>query len=817
MATHEIFEGRLIKLRVRVAKGKNKAEDAEFVVLKDGEEWKREKAAFKGTLAHFPDFNADAVAEDADAYLLEYWVETGGEKCYGKDDIRVWRKTITVKATKDEDDQPCPKFPFTITLPDGTTEEASTRNDGTYQIRLRDAGKVDISVDPPWEVTEWTKKKGPTRELKVKCNFEAEFFAPRPGNDPTKQFVNLSSAANDGRDGKGSLIVFEVGAKGDQSRQASQRHGKQGDEVHVKVTFGGESKRSQPKKILRTPGSSPTDSNEGKDWEGKVTLDAQGKATFTVDLGLAGGDTCTVKIGTTEECADEEIKFVNWRRLYYEILAPDFMGLEAVAAHDGTNTQDFPANLRSRIKTYADDCFFEYVIHRGTVFPRGDAPANTVFDDAYFGGGGGNPVYVLTDHTFTLYPRAFDRGMAPRCAYLKPCMRTYYSPGLKTKETTANTARHVYVLPKDYFLEFSAEDGARAIQRIIWETKLPANQELLKARPVVAYQALRGAPLGGSRTATVRVEDAESGRTADLTFPWGGDAVGRPRKSLTSGLKTQVRTYLAAVFAPASLRANAMKVSFRVVGPSGGAADDTRIRNVCDFVRAEVNANHRGKIFYHAALDFSAGLSTRGGNLDPAVAVELIDHDEFAIVLPSANPTDPGNWVGAFASADVAAGTTGKCEVKLTIQYEPARSSLGLAGDGPQAGENLFVWKEASPNCSGDTLMHELAHSMGLTVMRGWNKAPPGLGYPKTVDENDPDTGNKGHVYDNAHGGSGSHCANGLSDGQKSGSDYDSSWANCGMLDNGPSTDPSPFNGFCDQCQEYIKARDISDITRSFK
>ena len=116
-----------------------------------------------------------------------------------------------------------------------------------------------------------------------------------------------------------------------------------------------------------------------------------------------------------------------------------------------------------------------------------------------------------------------------------------------------------------------------------------------------------------------------------------------------------------------------------------------------------------------------------------------------------------------------------------------------------------------------DVLMHELAHSMGLTVMRGWNKAPPGLGYPKTVDENDPDTGNKGHVYDNAHGGSGSHCANGLSDGQKSGSDYDSSWANCGMLDNGPSTDPSPFNGFCDQCQEYIKARDISDITRSFK
>jgi hypothetical protein len=496
------------------------------------------------------------------------------------------------------------------------------------------------------------------------------------------------------------------------------------------------------------------------------------------------------------------------------------MGLAEAIAPDGTATSDFPEGLRTRINTYAAACFFEYVVHRGHTFLPASAPANTVFDGAYFGKPAGQNLYVLTDHTFTLYPAAFDRGMAPRTAYLKPCHLTFYSPGVKTFTVDVDVADYTFRLPKDYFLEFSADDGSRAIKAIQWQTKVTDQNKFRVAPKVTLGKSATSGPLaGGTRTTQVTVRDTVSGASAAIDFGYGGDKVRRPATNVRGGQQGQIRAFLDGVFAEAALRTNAMRVGLVVEGAGGATSDDNRLQNVMNEVRTQVTGEGRlDPIFYHAGLHFPGGNpTTRSGALDVVADVHLVDWDEFRIVLPAGGADEPGTWVGAEVAADVDAGTLGTCKVTLTIQLEPSRSSLGLAGQGAQAGENLFVWEQASPNCSGDTLMHELAHSMGMTVMRGWNKPPPGLPYPKTVDEDDADTGHKGHIYDNAHGGSGSHCANGLSDGDKAAVGYDTANARCGMLDNGPSSDPSPFTGYCAQCQEYIKARDLSDITRSFK
>lgn len=819
MATQEIFAGRTLRLKVSLTRGKPREGGAEFVLLKDGEELLRQQAEFKGKVAILADYKTPDVDPEQDCYLLEYYVEVAGERFHGKHDVRVFARKLRVELEDAKQGGPYLGCPVEFQGEGGLLATIKTNREGVAEYRLPSPARVSALVPAPYEVTDWVAPKGQVLKAKVKRNFVAQFFAPRPGTEPTKQYVNLPTQ-DQGRDGNSDAILFEVGAQGDQDRPERQRIGQEGDPVFVKVVFGRESLRNQPKPILRVPGRTAFESSDHKEWTAELALKANGKATFWLNLGLAGGDTCTIKIGSTEACADEEISFVNWRRLYYEVVAPDFMGLEDAVASDGTPTFDLPENLRARITTYAEPCFLDYIVHRGHVFEAGAAPANTVFDAAYFGGTRGEQVYVLTDHTFTEYPLPFDRSAAPRCAYLKPCHRTYYSPGTKTKEVKTDAREFRYALPTDYFLEFSSRDGSRAIKSIRWETAVPSDQSRLQAAPRIRLATTSGPPVAsGIRTTQVVVRDTVSGRSTSLDFGYGGDRVARPKKSISTASERRIQALLNQVFDPATLRGNGLRVDLEISGAGGSSSDNARLRAVQEAVLDEIRTQgHADPIFYHAGLDLSGPTpALRSGVLDPATDVELIDHDAFRIVLPNANPEDPGRWVGAVVAADPGAGTLGTCKVKLTIQFEPARDSLGLAGSGPQAGENLFVWKLASPDCSGDTLMHELAHSMGLTVMVGWNRPPPGLPYPRTVDEIDRETGNKGHIYDNAHGGSGSHCASGLDDAAKAGSDYDPADSRCGMLDNGPSSDPSPFNGFCDECQRYTRARDLSDITRSFR
>ena len=60
----------------------------------------------------------------------------------------------------------------------------------------------------------------------------------------------------------------------------------------------------------------------------KLTDDG-GMATFTVELGLAGGDTCEVRLSSVKDTFDDghvaPVKIQNWRRIWYQLRYPDTM------------------------------------------------------------------------------------------------------------------------------------------------------------------------------------------------------------------------------------------------------------------------------------------------------------------------------------------------------------------------------------------------------------------------------------------------------------------------------------------------------------
>jgi hypothetical protein len=65
-----------------------------------------------------------------------------------------------------------------------------------------------------------------------------------------------------------------------------------------------------------------------------------------------------------------------------------------------------------------------------------------------------------------------------------------------------------------------------------------------------------------------------------------------------------------------------------------------------------------------------------------------------------------------------------------------------------------------------------------------------------------------------AHGHSGPHCAYGLTDVQKKLGDYGGQAGTCIMFGENSGSDPgSATTGFCPECSDYIKARDLRDLT----
>ncbi len=242
----------------------------------------------------------------------------------------IWPKETSIEVN-DQDGKPKPACAFLVKQAGQADQKLNTDDKGKCGVTLLARAPYSISMAKSLEVAEDKQKTpGQFREhvLKVREVIKAKFLTPKVDEEPYKadpdaapakiQLVNLTSKNPEGAelggcDASGSKVVFTVTADPPDT-------GKKGDKIFFEIEFGNESKRKEPKPELMASLPVLGKVIAGKKTTGYVKLDADaGKASFEVELGIAGGDTCTVKIGGTTEVGEGKIKLINWRKIYAQV------------------------------------------------------------------------------------------------------------------------------------------------------------------------------------------------------------------------------------------------------------------------------------------------------------------------------------------------------------------------------------------------------------------------------------------------------------------------------------------------------------------
>jgi hypothetical protein len=672
---------------------------------------------------------------------------------------------------------------------------------------------------------------GPLRDLTLKGELKITAEFVKPTGAVVKQYVNLDTGAN-GQDGKGNKIVVQVGAKGDRDPGVTDKIGKAGVFVFIEIDFDPvrdpvvkKSERNVPKTdliagknlVLRTMVT------DAKKYKGKVDLAAAGGiGEFELELGKAGGDWCEIKIGGTAACTDATLTIENWRKIYYELMSPDFMELTPDVLDDGTAGQGLSAGAIANLKKEGDKAFIEYSHYKTQLFTPAEATTagvkGAVLKRSFFElNSGPADVYLLTDYTFTKYPKAFDKGMASRGTLIKMCNKNLFNDGpasdadkdMNVEFTTAKGSLNIHDTLKVYWSPIAAYksgNGADTIRTLKW--KAMVDPAAVRAKPAVTLGpdgVLNEDDAANERI--VKVTETVLNLSHDVKFE--KPLIGHIGTSMSSSAKTELDDWLTSICTQPNMKTTGNKLNFKVECFTGNDRRTTRLGSVKNILAARVAAVSP-EFAIHPGLD-DAEAPLEGDLALTTVDIATSNWRKIVVDLPAAAPGDPGSFVGASTTAT-------KCKVRVSVKFEPQHSGLGLAGQGAQKGELLFCYTKGNPLVCSDVMLHELGHQYAMTTYQmAADSASPGLRKPKSTAEDEDRaeykvTGDKGHYY-NAHGHSGSHCAVGLSDAEKGGASYSGKPGVCTMFGSNSSLDTNRrTTGFCTQCVDYIRARDLSAL-----
>jgi hypothetical protein len=869
LATTDIYETSTITAKGRLARGEAKSTKGEFVFYQDDKEVKRIAAELSLRPQTGPeawvqcDYETPLVADEAASYKLRYELVADSNKqvVQGADDWIVWPMKATLEAVKwKETDQKAPGFKFRVMQNGKQTRWGrpqvyeTTGADAKVEYVLEKGYPYTVMAVAPWEIKkiEPDPEKGRKRKAEVFRNFKSVFVAPEEPEDmgelfgdrpegldedgAIRQMVNLDTQ-KEGQDFNGSELVCVVAAEEDRSLgagQADKRVGKAGVFVYVKVIFGPtgaleKSKRDTPKTELLAglDLSGLTAVTDGIEYKGKVELkQSDGTGKFKLSLGKAGGDTCEITIGSTEECKDSKLTFRNWRRIWYELMAPAYMPLEERALKDGTKVHDFPAAARTRLLDIGKLFFTEFEFQACHLFAVNDAPLGTVMPGTFIGLPGRPQVHILTDFSFPLYPtgKSFHSApatKAPRVVKIKLCDANYFfDPGdpQGSYQSTGNEDPAPVIGAAGFWVPKASDDGTDCLENMAWEaevdiaacTRLPT---LEVAAPIPK------AAVADASTRTVTITELLQNKTVTIEFGKLFGLLGNVGTSVATAESAKIDQFLNDVLVPRNLREQGNKVKFQLEGESGNERRDERMTNV-DTVLRERFAALATPVACHPGLDFDG--NPRSDWLDYATHVDESRCTvlKIAFNLPSGTAGTPGpaDFAGAFSDT--------KCPITIYFDQKIHSGGLGLA----QGGENLVVFSLAASDSSIDVMLHEAAHTMGLT-----GDAPAsGLTLAKDFSEQEPTAtyrtnGTLGHRYED-HGHSGSHCAFGMSDADKALPHYDkkryeepsgsgnfvvkpATGGTCIMFGENDGSGPSGATShFCPQCRDVLRARDMSSL-----
>jgi hypothetical protein len=310
----------------------------------------------------------------------------------GQRDYNVWPKTLDIKATLDNTANAAVGFRFKINQRGNTSQVWTVARDGTCSPKLEFPADAAIIPISPWEFvgavvnTDQPRK----RDLNVrKKPWKAKIKNITEGKtaeSPLKAWVNL---AKDFATFKGNILKVEVGPEEMNLAEKDQ-------EIKVRVTFPAtNSKRNSPLTALQT-GEDPATALAAKDgtakpgekalvYETVVKIpDDHRKAVFYVNLGVAGGDKCKIEVGVTDTYEDDVCHVENWRKIAIEMLVPEPAIRQNVTDTLASAGAALSADLKKELERTFDKTFVEFEFPTAGCLTFGQA------DLTYFNKGDGN-------------------------------------------------------------------------------------------------------------------------------------------------------------------------------------------------------------------------------------------------------------------------------------------------------------------------------------------------------------------------------------------------------------------------------------------
>ncbi len=938
----DIFEKSKVTVRGKLAQGIAQTDKGEFVFYHDDTEKKRVAATLSlqpqqgGEKWAEAEYDVPDVPDDKDNYKLRWELEADSKEVTpGTEDWVIWPLKGKIDAVKFGDTgkkapgavlrvmQDSKATPWTKAIDYATKDPG-----GDLDVNLEKGHPFRVEAVQPWEIkkVEPSPEKGRKRKLEVVRHSVAVFVDPLPGQTPTKQYVNVTTA-KDGRDGLGNVVKIKVGIQGDHLVPNGDKIGKAGVFVFVEVTYSGpngtKSKRDKPKPELKAglDVSNLVEVTAKVKFTGKVELKgAGGTGEFEIELGMAGGDTCTVKIGCTNLCDQATMEFVNWRKLTYELLFPDFMAQDLEVVNGGGH--DIPLAVRTPATGYLTPTFVEYVRLASKSHVPGGALKGKV-SAAFLNRNDLRDLYVICDGWKAEIPdNEFTKTADKTCMKMRFCDANYGDAAdvLHEPELTAVTTTHdvglwhlkhnpdtgaptpIVVTGQKWKVEIDTPDNYKVFTALEWETEnapdatnavagtiklddvlhTPVSVDIAfkEKTPTLTYTTNGQPDTNGAINGKVILEETNQGRTITIDYAKPafshyativapsevlkiqqfiadilGDSgpilaadyavsikivaeVGNKRRTdrynnvkqaidtafgnaknaakwygmvLEPSEQTKVDNFVKALLVNnvAPLRKQGNRIKLKMTG----TVDRTGSQERFDAVKARIvqayNAN-RVEIFVHPGLDDNGNVLE--GNLD----INWLVHetiDKVKITLPTRVSVNdallPGDIVGVLSPT----------KAPVTVRFNMVQATGAYNGGAVRDNQTMVLRLNDVTGCA-QTVCHELGHSMGMTISDTmtspkWEKKPPPGTVAKHVDNggsyyvtagNALETGGRRKKH------TGCHCAAGLELIYNQPAAAWNSTGNCIMWGAGALT----RTAFCATCLEYIRARNLKDIQRTW-
>jgi len=775
-----------------------------------------------GKLEH--KYKVPKVEPDEATYTLTV-IATHGKNKESRSDVaeaEVWPKSVSIH-TKTEKKPNEGKVPLALMQKDKASAQPITGDDGKITAELTEKTAYSVKSLSPYSIIkdEVDPKKLRVHEITVERNIVAMFVLPDVTKPPYelsdagkadgghRQFVNLTTA-KEGQDALGNEVTFVVSAN-------PKEDGRKDDPIYIQVTLGRESKRNTPKPELLAAGVSDlkNTANTGV-YTGFVKLEADaGTAKFKVNLGLAGGDTCQVAIGGRKDTyTDATLSLVNWRKLFYELRYPAFLGAKLSA------TKDYPDGVKNSLTARLGKAFIVFEMFKSHEFPDADATIakgnGTVIPSAFLKDTSGGNTYLVTNGILdTTGKFSDDASKKARSVYISLCDRAFSSNNKShTIAPLVESADFDIKSPEDYVFEPSTKDGSPNLKVGSYKWKAVVANAHNQATTII-FETPDKPQTGGAVPGKVQiVETRRTGKTLDVAFAAKDTGF---ETALAAGETTKIDTFVAGLLSDVpGLREAGNQVAFKLIGEDSDPAAISRFTAVKGAIQAKFTSVN-SSINFHPGLDKNGAV--REGAMDLAW-LSLKDYETIRVQLPKSPDGTaalqkilPGDFVGA-------AETDTTCKIQIKFDVSTAGSINGNSG----GGEQIVVLKEATDGALSSTICHELGHAMGMTDVPGLKNdiAPPGLTV-KHIDNGGTSyvNGNAPYAFTDGKRSihKGGHCATGvpadkIADHKFRGWKPTTRVNGCIMWGSGGKADVRP--SYCDTCLDIIKARRLDDIRKDW-